>query len=88
VQKVRESSKVIAPICRWSEWIACFDSGGTLFQEQPDRSRPNRSTTDPLAALRRDAQQLSDEAETLRQVEIDRIYNLLLEEPERWDGLS
>jgi hypothetical protein len=59
-----------------------------LFQKQPDPSKKSSPKLDIAAALKRDAQQLSDEAEALRQAEIDRIWDLLIEEPERWDGFS
>ena len=63
-------------------------NGGTLFQQQPDHSKNSHSKLDIAAALKRDAQRLSDDAEALRQAEIDRIHDLLIAEPERWDGLS
>jgi hypothetical protein len=59
-----------------------------LFQQQPDRSKNRTSNIDLTAALQRDAKKLSDEADQLRQAEINRIYEFLIEEPERWDGLS
>lgn len=59
-----------------------------MFQQQPDHSKNSLSKLDIAAALRRDAQRLSDDAEALRQAEIDRILDLLITEPERWDGLS
>jgi hypothetical protein len=65
-----------------------FRHGEKLFNQQPDRSKKTPIKIDLAAALKRDAAQLSDEAERLRLAEIDRIYDLLMQEPERWDGLS
>ena len=39
------------------------------------------------AALARDSQRLREDAEA-QQAEIDRVFDLLMQEPERWDGLS
>lgn len=58
-----------------------------LFQPQPDRSQKS-PRIDLTSALKRDADKLIDMADELRRAEIDRIYELLIEEPERWDGLS
>ena len=59
-----------------------------LFQQQPERSKKPSKNVDLTAALRRDAASLSDEAQQLRENEIDRILELLMQEPERWDGMS
>jgi hypothetical protein len=65
-----------------------FRHGDKLFNQQPDRSKKSPVKIDLAAALKRDADALSDEAESLRLAEIDRIFDLLTQEPERWDGLS
>jgi hypothetical protein len=59
-----------------------------LFQQQPERSKKPAKKVDLTAALRRDAASLSEEAQPLRESEIDRILELLMQEPERWDGMS
>jgi hypothetical protein len=59
-----------------------------LFQQQPERSKNSSRKIDITAALKRDAAELSDDAQALREAEIERIYELLVEDPERWDGLS
>jgi deoxyhypusine synthase len=43
---------------------------------------------DISSALQRATERLENDADTLRQAEIDRIYDLLVQERERWDGLS
>jgi hypothetical protein len=59
-----------------------------LFQIEFDQSKNLPPRPNLAGALARDAQRLSDDAEALRQREMDHIYELLAEEPERWDGLS
>jgi hypothetical protein len=59
-----------------------------LFQQQPERSNKPSKKVDLTAALRRDAASLSDDAQQLRETEIDRIMELLMQDPERWDGMS
>ncbi len=58
-----------------------------MFQQQPDNN-PHRAPRLDFAALQREAASRSDEAQKLREAEINRIFELLAEEPERWDGLS
>ena len=59
-----------------------------MFKEQPEGSKHSHPRIDITAALKRDAAGLSDDAQALREAEIEHIYDLLMEEPERWDGLS
>jgi hypothetical protein len=59
-----------------------------LFQEQPERSKKSPAKIDMTAALKRDAARLSDDANALCEAELDRILDLLMQDPERWDGLS
>ena len=59
-----------------------------MFQQQPERSKKSAPKIDLTAALRRDAASLSDEAQKLREAEMDRILELLMLDPERWDGMS
>jgi hypothetical protein len=59
-----------------------------LFQQQPDRSRNVTPKLSIAEALKRDAMKLSDDVDAMRLAEIDRIYDLLMQEPERWDGMS
>jgi len=59
-----------------------------LFQEQPERPKKSPPKIDLTAALKRDAAALSDDADALREAELDRIMDLLMQDPERWDGLS
>ncbi len=59
-----------------------------MFEEQPERSKKSPRKIDMAAALKHDAARLSDDADALREAEIDRIMDLLMQDPERWDGLS
>jgi len=59
-----------------------------VFQQQPERPKKPSPKVDLTAALRRDAASLWDDAQKLREAEIDHILDLLMQEPERWDGMS